>query len=54
MKVKATITLKDGTLLQMTFRSFIELAAWMERKHGIYMAFDAYQVPGDESTNTGV
>ncbi len=45
MKIKATITLNDGTLLQMVFRSFIELATWMEHHYGSYTAFDAYQTP---------
>ena len=48
MTVKATITKKDGSLDQRDFRSYLDLAAWLEHEYGEYTAVDARQVSASE------
>ena len=59
MTIKAVVTWKNGTKESRAFRSFIELAAWMEHHFGEYKGVDAKQVAisemrqGKEGGNEG-
>lgn len=44
MTIMATITRPDNTKYSRPFRSFLELAAWMEKNFGSYKQVDARQV----------
>ncbi len=48
MSVKATITLKDETVLHREFHDFYQLAFWMKEHHGEYKGFEAHVVKASE------
>lgn len=46
--VQVTLTKNDGTTEKQDFRSWIEMAAWVEHRHWRYTEVEAHEVGADE------